>query len=63
MLPKFAQSQTRVNFASVAKRSEAKSARFKLGNIAASDLAFGREIVADDDGGDAVIKDFVLAFA
>lgn len=47
----------------MAKRSEVKSARFKLGDIAASDLALGREIVADDDGGDAVIKDFVLAFA
>ena len=63
MLPKFAPSQTRVNFASVAKRSEAKPARLKLGDIATSDLALGREVVADNDGGDAVIEDFVLAFA
>ena len=47
----------------MAKRSEAKSARLKLGDIAASDLALGREVVADNDGGDAVIEDFVLAFA
>ena len=47
----------------MAKRREAKSARLKFGDIAASDLALGREVVADNDGGDAVIKDFVLAFA
>lgn len=50
-------------FESVAKRREVKSARLKLGDIAAGDLALGREVVADDDGGDAVIEDFVLAFA
>ena len=47
----------------MAKRREVKSARLKLGDIAAGDLALGREVVADDDGRDAVIKDFVLAFA
>ena len=47
----------------MAKRCEVKSARLKLGDIAASDLALSREVVADDDGGDAVIKDLVLAFA
>lgn len=47
----------------MAKRSEAKSSRLKLGDIAASDLTLSRKVVADDDGGDAVIEDFVLAFA
>ena len=47
----------------MAKRSEAKSSRLKLGDIATGDLALGREVVADNDGRDAVIEDFVLAFA